>query len=101
IEAAAAGSGPALYALEQRKDDERSLTEWMGLAQARLMRKKTESALLAYRRAIEMDASMRADKTMLGALRRLADDEEQAEEVLEFVAEDLGSLGADLLFDVW
>lgn len=101
ITAAAAGSDPALYALEQRKDEERSLTEWMGLAQARLMRKKTESALAAYKEAISRDASMKTDKQLIGALRKLADDEEHAEKILDFVAEELGSLGADLLFDVW
>jgi hypothetical protein len=101
ITAAAAGSDSALYALEQRKDEERSLTEWMGLAQARLMRKKIDPALAAYKEAINRDASMKADKQMIGALRKLADDEAHAEKVLDFVAEELGNLGADLLFDVW
>lgn len=101
IRAAGTGSDSALYALEQRDDKERSLTEWMGLAQARLMRKNTENALVAFRAAIKMDESMKADKRMLGALRRLCDDEAHAELVLEFAAEEMGALGADLLFDVW
>src|SRR5690606_25718465 len=45
--------------------------------------------------------SMKADKRMLGALRHLADEDEHAEDVLEFAAEAMGPLGADLLFDVW
>ncbi len=101
IQAASTGSDSALYALEQREDSERSLTEWMGLAQARLMRKDTSKALDAFRQAIKMDESMKADKRMLGALRRLADEDEHAEDVLEFAAESMGPLGADLLFDVW
>lgn len=101
IEAASLGSDPALYALEQREDSDRSLTEWMGLAQARLMRKDTGKALAAFREAIKINESMKADKRMLGALRRLADEDEHAENVLEFAAEEMGSLGADLLFDVW
>lgn len=95
------GSDSALYALEQRNDDERSLTEWMGLAQARLMRKNVEPALEAYKAAIEMDKSMRGDKRMLGALRKLADEEEYAEPILDFAANELGALGADMLFHVW
>jgi serine/threonine-protein kinase len=101
IEAASTGSDSALYALEQREDEERSLTEWMGLAQARLMRKKVEPALSAYKSAIKMDASMREDTRTLGVLRQLADSEHHAEAVLDFAAEELGPLGADLLFDVW
>jgi hypothetical protein len=101
IRAAGAGSDSALYALEQREDSERSLTEWMGLAQARLMRKNTKEALTAFRSAIKMDESMKADKRMIGALRQLADDDAHAEPILEFAAEEMGALGADMLFDVW
>ena len=101
IRAAGLGSESALYALDMRDDDDRSLTEWMGLSQARLMRKKVPEALEAYQAAIEMDASMRRDKRMVGALRRLADDENHAEKILEFAAEELGGLGADMLFHVW
>ncbi len=101
IKAASQGSESALYALDQRDDDDRSLTEWMGLAQARLMRKHVEPALEAYGEAINMDPSMKSDKRMLGALRRLAEDENHSQAVLEFAAEELGSLGADMLFHVW
>lgn len=101
IEAASAGSDSALYALEQRDNDDRSLTEWMGLAQARLMRRKVGPALSAYREAIEIDASMRKDKLTLGPLRALADDDNYAKEILEFSAKYLGEIGADLLFHVW
>ncbi len=101
IEAASVGSDSALYALEQREDSERSLTEWMGLAQARLMRKDTKKAIAAFREAIKMNESMKADRRMIGALRKLADEDEYAEDILEFVAEDMGALGADMLFEVW
>lgn len=102
IESAALyGSDAGLYALEQRSDSERSLTEWMGLAQARLMRKQTKKALEAFRAAIKMDGRMATDKRLLGALRRLADEDEYADDILTFAAEDMGSLGADFLFHVW
>lgn len=101
IDSAELGNDSALYALEQRQDDERSLTEWMGLAQARLMRKKVEPALAAFRSAIKMNGGMLVDKRMLGAMRKLADDDEYADEILSFAAEEMGSLGADFLFHVW
>ncbi len=102
IESAALyGSDAGLYALEQRSDSDRSLTEWMGLAQARLMRKQVKKALDAFSEAIKMDGRMVTDKRILGALRKLADDEEYAEDILTFAAEEMGSLGADFLFHVW
>jgi eukaryotic-like serine/threonine-protein kinase len=101
IQSAAMGSESALYALEQRDDDDRSITEWVGLTKARLMNKKVESGLVAFKAAIEMDESMSEDKIILGALRRLADQDEFASPIVEFAATDLGSTGADMLFHIW
>ncbi len=101
IAAAQSGSEPALYALEQRDDDERSSPEWLALAKARLMRKRVEPALEAFQAAIEMRPESKNDDTMLGALRKLADDETHAPPILTFAAERMGQLGADFLFHVW
>jgi len=101
IEAAKVGSDPALYALEQRKDEERSDVEWMALAQAYLMRRDVEPALRAFGRALDENPKHQADKAILGALRYLADDERYAKAVLRFVTERLPSISADFLFDVW
>lgn len=101
ITAAEQGSDSALYALEQRSDDDRSLTEWIGLTQARLMRKQIGPALSAYKKAIAMDKSVEREARILGALCALAQQDEFAEPVLEFAAEELGATGADLLFHVW
>jgi len=101
IQSAAMGSESALYALEQRDDDERSITEWVGLTKARLMNKKVESGLLAFKAAIDMDESIAEDKVILGALRRLSDQDEYARPIVEFAAADLGRTGADMLFHIW
>lgn len=101
IQAATLGSESALYALEQRADDERSITEWMGLTKARLMHKKVEPALDALRAVIKLDEAVAHDKVILGALRRLADQDEFAQPIIEFAGDDLGSTGADLLFHIW
>ncbi len=101
IAQAAQGSESALYALEQRDDDERSMTEWIGLTKARLMQKKVEAALSSFHAAIEMEPTTRHDEQILGALRHLADKDEYAEPIINFVAAELGSVGADMLFHIW
>lgn len=101
IQAAKDGSAPALYALEQRRDGDRSEDEWIALAQARLMRKNVEPALKAWSAAIEQNSSWIAEKTLLGAARQLADEEPWSRPILEFAAAHLGELGADFLFHVW
>ncbi len=101
IAAANRGSDAALYALEQRDDDDRTATEWMALSRARLMRKDVEESLDAFREAMELEPSVADDRMLLGALRFLADDEKYAETIMNFVMEELGSTAPDFLFDVW
>jgi serine/threonine-protein kinase len=101
LEAAKAGSDSALYALEQRSNDDRSVDEWLALSQAHLMRKQVDKALAAFAAAIEGDELAREDKALLGALRHLADDTSHSERILRFAADHLGTIGADFLFDVW
>ncbi len=101
LDQAKQGLDSALYALEQRSDDDRSTREWMALAQARLIRRRVPEGLSAFAKAIARDPRQAEDKTMLWALRVLAEKDEFAEPVLRFAAEELGSTGADLLFFVW
>lgn len=101
LEAAKNGSDTALYALRQRSDSERSVDEWLALSQAHLMRKNVQPALKAFASAIEGDELAREEKALLGALRHLADDDAHTDVILEFVAEHLGPLAGDFLFDVW
>lgn len=101
IEAARAGSDSALYALSQRPDAERSADEWLALTQARLMRRDVQAGLLAFGKAIEKDKSAASDDVILGALRALTKDEEEANPILNFAADRLGAVGADFLFHVW
>ncbi len=95
------GSKPAIYALEQRDEDERSADEWLGLAIGRLRAGKIEEALEAAEEAIDEEPRLAGDETLLGALRYFSEKEGSEKPVLEFVAEHLGSHGADLLFHVW
>ncbi len=101
IVSAERGSESALYALEQRDDDERSLTEWLGLTKARLMNKKVRKGLESFKEAIEMEPTAKLDEDILGALRFLADKEEYAEPIIEFLADEMGAVGADMLFHIW
>ena len=101
IAAAERGERTALFALEQRSEDERSLTEWMGLARARLLYKRVPGALFAFGRAIELEPSMKYDQVLWVGLRKLVDEPAYAKMIVQFVAEHGGSVGADFLFDVW
>ncbi|HSC86891.1 MAG TPA: serine/threonine-protein kinase [Polyangiaceae bacterium] len=101
LDAARTGSDSALYALEQRKDDERTASEWLALAQARLMRRNVDKGLEAFGAAIAADARLGDDEVILGALRALTKEEKDATPILHFVAERLGAVGADFLFHVW
>jgi serine/threonine-protein kinase len=101
LDAAEQGSDSALYALEQRPDDARSVDEWLALAQARLMRKQVDEALGAFARAIEADSTAAEHRALLGALRFLADQEAYAAPILEFAAGKLGDTAPDFLFHVW
>jgi hypothetical protein len=101
LESARLGSDAALYALEQRKDTERTGAEWLALAQARLMRRNVDGGLEAFRFAIESDKRAAEDETILGALRALTKDEKDAPPILHFAADRLGAVGADFLFYIW
>lgn len=101
IDEAVRGADGALYALENRPEEERAVEEWMALAQAYAMRKKIPEALGAYGKAVELDPTMGHERAVLGPLRVLAEDEDFAKPILEFAKERLGREGADLLFYVW
>lgn len=101
IEAAKLGSDPALYALEQRADAERSASEWQALIYAHLLRRDAEAAVDAWKRGLTRVPTLATDGQLLGILRHLADDERWAQTILPFAAEQLGEMGADFLFHVW
>ena len=95
------GSEPAVFALEQRDEEERSAEEWSALAIGRLRLRRVKEGLAAAERAIDMDPEVAGNPTLLGGLRYFGARDESSEPVLEFVAAHLGSHGADMLFHVW
>jgi len=101
LDEAIRGADGALYALENRPEAERAVEEWMALAQAYAMRRKVPETLAMFQKAIELDPAMSRERSVLGPLRVLAEDEEFAAPILEFAKDHLGSEGADLLFFVW
>lgn len=101
ITAARRGDSAALYALQLRKEDQRTPREWVAIAVGRLKKKELKASLTAYEEALERQPSVASDKTMLGGLRYLADKDDYAKDVLNFAAEHLGSQGADLIFHAW
>ena len=101
IELARLGSVPALAALDQRPDAERTAGEWLARAQGYLHQRKVSESLASFAQALRADPELAGDKTMLAGLRYFADRDSTFEQVLSFAADHLGSVGADLLFHVW
>jgi hypothetical protein len=101
VAAARQGSQPALYALAQRSEGERTTDEWLAMAQGHLRRREVERSLAAYREALDRSPALGSDKTMLAGLRYFAERDKTYEPVLEFAAKHMGERGADLLFHVW
>jgi serine/threonine-protein kinase len=101
IAAARQGGEAAMYALEQRDESKRTKHEWLALAQGKLKRRQVADALEAFDHALEMDKSLVSDRRMLSGMRYFATKDADHEKVLEFAADHMGAIGADLLFSVW
>jgi hypothetical protein len=89
----------ALAALEARPLESLSATELLELAKGRSERRlETAQAL---RKKIEAEPGLAKDKAVQGELLKQAADAETAREALAAMAALDGSLGADLLYEVW
>ncbi len=95
------GDQTALYALELRKDSERSQAEWLALAEGRLKKHSIEKALEAIDQALAKDSSLRLSPKLLSGLRAHVDKPEFGVKILNFAASKLKSAGADLLFNTY
>jgi hypothetical protein len=90
-----------VFALEQRDEDDRSAREWLALAIGNLRLRRVDKGLDAAEHAVDLDAKLAGDETLLGGVAHFAERDESHAQVLKFAAEHLGSHGADLLFHVW
>lgn len=95
------GNRTALDALELRADEDRTLGEWLALAQGRLKIRDVEGALDALDHVLKGDPASALNPAILAGLKANAERPEFSEKILEFAADKLRSSGADLLFNIW
>ncbi len=95
------GNRTAVDALELRADDERSKSEWLGLAQGRLKLNQVANGLVALEHALDADGNQTLTPALLSTLRARAEEANDGAKILKFAAEHLKSDGADLLFHTW
>jgi hypothetical protein len=88
-----------MEALEARRAEELTKDEALALAAARRTREVARVAQL--RQQLSRDPGLFQDAATLADLRRAAEDPLTAPDALSAMAEAPGSLGADLLYEVW
>ncbi|MCC6214909.1 MAG: serine/threonine protein kinase [Polyangiaceae bacterium] len=98
---AARGEKAALESLEGVAPERRTVSDWTALARGKMESGDVAGALEADRRALELDATLAGDTTLLRHVRKAAGTPETAEAALRLAAQRLGARGADLLYDVW
>jgi len=98
---AASGNPEALAEVEGRPDEGRVVAEWVALARGRMATGRLREGIEAYDRALAVDPSLAADRSLLAQIREAAKHEKAGAAALRLAATRLGADGADLLYDVW
>jgi len=96
----AAASARRIAIIQARPEAERTGSDWRALALEHAAHEDLGSALNATRRALAAEPRLAKDPALVALVRRAADDPEQVVRALDLAA-DLGSAGADVLYDVW
>ena len=98
---AASGEQKALKTLDARPENQRSLAEWKALGRGHAKAGEIDRSVTAYARALRLDPSLNADQQLQRDLRRALDDPRVQAQALELCKKSLGSVGPDLLHDLW
>jgi hypothetical protein len=99
VERAAAGEVGALAELEERPVAELAIDEAVAIASGRAARERKEAAEL--RERLARDPALIKNAKVLGELYRFTQIPESAREALAAIANLPGSIGPDLLYEVW
>ena len=99
MDRAASGEAEAIQQLSSRSPEEREAAETLALAKGRRLSKLRELDLFG--RKLREEPNLLKDRAQLRKLRGYINDREVAVEALWLVGELPGSLGPDLLYDVW
>ncbi len=98
---AATGDEDAIATLEALPEDKRSAGMWLALGRGYMKTKKKVQAIAAYDRAIDLDAALAKDQSLLIHVREAARSKDGASDAVALAAKRLGPAGADILYDVW
>ncbi|MEN9581797.1 MAG: hypothetical protein RJA70_4806, partial [Pseudomonadota bacterium] len=101
ISKAFGGDEEAIAELERHPESQRSVRQWLALGRGRAKLKQGESALAAYRAALELEPSVSEDPILRREIWAAAKEPPTAELALKLAAKYLGATGADLLYKVW
>lgn len=101
IQRASAGDREAITKLQERPESGRSVAEWKALARGHSVVGNVKPSLGAYKKALALDPALAKDPALLRDVRRAALGSATTAEALELALAHLGSLGADLAYDVW
>jgi hypothetical protein len=101
VTAAGKGDRDALAKLTARPEAQRTPSEWRAIGRGNAIVGNTRLALTAYQKAIAADPTLAKDKEIIADVRRAALASATTTVALDLALNNLGSTGADLVFDVW
>ncbi|MGE0321676.1 MAG: protein kinase [Polyangiaceae bacterium] len=101
LASASTGDMNAIKKLEARPADDRSAQEWLALGQGYTANNRTKEGLEAYDRALKLDSKLAKNRSIIGHVRAGANHAETGNLAISIAERHLGSVGADMLYDIW
>lgn len=95
------GDPIAVAKLEVENEKDPSAVAWAAIGKGRVKLGDFVKGLEALQSAVKEDSLLAKDRTVLSAVRRVADEEKTQKAAMDFAADELGEGGADVLFDIW
>jgi len=95
------GDRAAITKLQERPESERSAAEWRALGHGLAVIGHGAPSLQAYEKALTLDPGSAKDNAVIGDIHRAALNRATVNEALRLASTNLGSVGADLVYDIW
>lgn len=101
LASASTGDQSALKRLEERPAEQRTAQEWLALGQGYTTNGRVKVGLEAYDRALKLDSKLGRNRSLIGHVRAAANHAETGNLAISIAERHLGSVGADMLYDIW
>lgn len=101
LASASTGDAAAITQLEKLPTSERTSHVWLALGQGYTAQSRFAPGLEAYDQALKLDARLAKDRAVIGHVRAAANRAETGNLAISIAERHLGSVGADLLYDIW